>query len=342
MDDLSLYDILEVSPRASKEVIEKAYKTLVKKYHPDLNPLEKRKEMEERLKLLNKAYEILMDDEKRRLYDEGLLGMYYNYNPFYSSYSDDNYSNEKTYDEADETEDIDETNKSDYIDNDLKKNYKVSEEIINSSLTPHPWVRYFARVLDLYLWNIVFYNIIEPKSVISIFYNLGIYTEDAATIQLLLQITSYIIWIFIEALFISLYGATPGKWILNTKVVNINGEFLEYNQALKRSFLVFVKGFGLSIPLINLITMGYWYYKIKNVEKTFGLTSWDKECGSRVITGKIEWWRYILYISSVFIAFIAIYILNILILVKTYIIIQIMIITVLFVILYIFSLFRKI
>ena len=31
----TLYDILEVSEKASKEVIEKAYRVLAKKYHPD-------------------------------------------------------------------------------------------------------------------------------------------------------------------------------------------------------------------------------------------------------------------------------------------------------------------
>ena len=35
------YDILEVSKNASPEIIEKAYKTLVKKYHPDLQKNEK-------------------------------------------------------------------------------------------------------------------------------------------------------------------------------------------------------------------------------------------------------------------------------------------------------------
>ena len=36
----TLYEILEVSENASPEVIEKAYKILVKKYHPDLQPPE--------------------------------------------------------------------------------------------------------------------------------------------------------------------------------------------------------------------------------------------------------------------------------------------------------------
>ena len=40
------YEILEVNKKASKEVIEKAYKVLVKKYHPDLYKGEKERELE--------------------------------------------------------------------------------------------------------------------------------------------------------------------------------------------------------------------------------------------------------------------------------------------------------
>ena len=42
------YQILEVDQRASKEVIEKAYRTLVKKYHPDLYATAQKKEAEMR------------------------------------------------------------------------------------------------------------------------------------------------------------------------------------------------------------------------------------------------------------------------------------------------------
>ena len=34
---INYYEVLEVSEKASKEVIEKAHKALAKKYHPDLN-----------------------------------------------------------------------------------------------------------------------------------------------------------------------------------------------------------------------------------------------------------------------------------------------------------------
>ena len=63
------YEILEVSKNASKEIIEKAYKVLAKKYHPDLQQESERKKAEEKMKIINEAYEILSDDEKRKNYD---------------------------------------------------------------------------------------------------------------------------------------------------------------------------------------------------------------------------------------------------------------------------------
>lgn len=66
------YEILEVDKKASPEVIEKAYKTLVKKYHPDLQDGEKISEYEEKMKIINEAYSVLTDDYKKNNYDEQL------------------------------------------------------------------------------------------------------------------------------------------------------------------------------------------------------------------------------------------------------------------------------
>ncbi|MBR3325200.1 MAG: J domain-containing protein [Clostridia bacterium] len=70
---MTLYDKLEVSEKASGEVIEKAYKTLAKKYHPDLQhtPTEI-KEAEEKMKEINEAYSILKNEAKRNEYDNKL------------------------------------------------------------------------------------------------------------------------------------------------------------------------------------------------------------------------------------------------------------------------------
>ena len=66
------YEILQVSSNATKEIIDKAYKTLAKKYHPDANPPEKKGWAEENFKKINEAYETISDKDKREKYDEQL------------------------------------------------------------------------------------------------------------------------------------------------------------------------------------------------------------------------------------------------------------------------------
>ena len=65
------YEELEVSRHASSEVINKAYKTLAKKYHPD-STKENKELAEERFKKISEAYETLSDSEKKKKYDEQL------------------------------------------------------------------------------------------------------------------------------------------------------------------------------------------------------------------------------------------------------------------------------
>ncbi|MBW4430457.1 MAG: DnaJ domain-containing protein [Pelatocladus maniniholoensis HA4357-MV3] len=68
------YVILGVSKTATPEEIKRAYRKLVRKYHPDLNP--DSKDAEEKFKDLNEANEILSDLEKRQKYDQ--YGQYWN------------------------------------------------------------------------------------------------------------------------------------------------------------------------------------------------------------------------------------------------------------------------
>ena len=68
MENEDLYKILGVSRSASEDEIKKAYRKLAKKYHPDLNKGDK--QAEEKLKSVNKAYEVLSDKNKRAQYDQ--------------------------------------------------------------------------------------------------------------------------------------------------------------------------------------------------------------------------------------------------------------------------------
>lgn len=69
----TLYDLLEVSPNASPEVIKAAYRQLAMKYHPDKQPdAQARRRAEEQMKAINAAYEILSDPVQRAEYDRRL------------------------------------------------------------------------------------------------------------------------------------------------------------------------------------------------------------------------------------------------------------------------------
>ena len=66
------YEILEVNPRASEEVIKKAHQVLIKKYHPDLYVGVEREKAEEKIRNINEAYKILSDGFLREQYDAEL------------------------------------------------------------------------------------------------------------------------------------------------------------------------------------------------------------------------------------------------------------------------------
>lgn len=67
---MTYYEILEVVPHASQEVIKNAYRALAKKYHPDIQSDENNKQRSESaFKAITEAYEVLADIERRKEYD---------------------------------------------------------------------------------------------------------------------------------------------------------------------------------------------------------------------------------------------------------------------------------
>lgn len=73
------YKILGVDKKSTKDEIKKSYRSLSKKYHPDVNP-----EGGEKFKEIAEAYEVLSDDNKRKEYDNPnpFKNMRGGFNPF--------------------------------------------------------------------------------------------------------------------------------------------------------------------------------------------------------------------------------------------------------------------
>src|SRR5689334_14335819 len=66
------YGALGVKKTASAEEIRKAFRKLARKYHPDVNPNDKK--AEEKFKAISEANDVLSDPKKRKIYDQ--LGFY--------------------------------------------------------------------------------------------------------------------------------------------------------------------------------------------------------------------------------------------------------------------------
>ena len=62
------YEVLGIDKSADESAIKRAYRTLAKKYHPDMNPGDK--EAERKFKEVNEAYDVLSDPDKKAKYDQ--------------------------------------------------------------------------------------------------------------------------------------------------------------------------------------------------------------------------------------------------------------------------------
>lgn len=75
IEEMDLYEILELPKSATIDEIKKAYKKLSRKWHPDKN-LDNQKEAEKRFKSLSMAYDVLSNEQQKQIYDRsGLNGL---------------------------------------------------------------------------------------------------------------------------------------------------------------------------------------------------------------------------------------------------------------------------
>lgn len=144
---------------------------------------------------------------------------------------------------------------------------RSASQSVDRSNTPRPWLRYWAKMLDVWLCAFVlafFLGVMFPQWI-------------AETNESVLGLILLACAIPIQAMILAVFGNTIGKALLGIKVTH-KGEKLTFGQAFTREATVYVKGLGLGIPIVALFTQINAYNHLKNE----GASSWDKSEGHLV------------------------------------------------------------
>jgi hypothetical protein len=127
----------------------------------------------------------------------------------------------------------------------------------------HPWRRLFARYIDVFLLTIAF----------TVLFAALVGFEMLAFAGAWLSILILLLQVPIEALLLSSLGTTPGKALYGIGVAQSDGTPPPFDRALKRAFLVYLKGMGLGIPIVSLVTIIIGYRTLTRA----GQASWDAD-----------------------------------------------------------------
>lgn len=148
----------------------------------------------------------------------------------------------------------------------------------------NPWIRFIARFFDYSLFLLL---LLSSRKLFHGALPFGHY-------QYFIPF-EYFLWIPIEALFLSTWGVTPGKWFLKTKLRLGKRQKFDYLTALRRSLSVWFRGLGMNILGLNFFCLLVAFNKLK----VFQITSWDRDDHIVVTHYPIGRWR--LYVA-VFVA----------------------------------------
>ena len=127
----------------------------------------------------------------------------------------------------------------------------------------HPWRRFFARYLDFQLLYVLI------RFLLIVVLRIRPFTFPNA----ILVYICTILMIPLEAMFIHLFGTTPGKWVMGIRVESIDGGRHDFITALRRAYWVYHRGCGWYLPLWEL-WRNYRSYKAYQNGETL---DWDVE-----------------------------------------------------------------
>ncbi len=134
--------------------------------------------------------------------------------------------------------------------------------------------RFWARWLDLTLYSGVWW--------------IGMWAArqdiEAALMNPWVMFLQYVPWFAIEPLLLHYFVTTPGKWLLNLTVTNLDGSRLDLPAAIRRSLRVMFTGVGFGWPILALFCQALSLFTARRL----GNTLWDHSGGHRVNAGPLN------------------------------------------------------
>lgn len=133
----------------------------------------------------------------------------------------------------------------------MYESYIIKEER-ELNIVPNPWRRYFARSLDMSLYGLII--------MVIMLYGFRINNGGNSWARFVELSMASVLMIVIEPLLLSTLGTTPGKWIFGLVLRDRKHNKITYLAGLWRTLHLFVAGYGLNIPIVNIYT-GYKSYR---------------------------------------------------------------------------------
>ena len=153
----------------------------------------------------------------------------------------------------------------------------------------HPWRRFLARTLDYDLYLLPF----------ELFCGLALHINPNSAEGKIASAVScflaYTAMLFLEPLFLHLFGTTFGKWIFGLRLTNDDGTKLTYKEGRRRTWGILLRGYGLGIPVYSLYRL-WKCYKLCIEEQE---QDWDEFPLSRTYTIRdTRPWRIAVWFAS--------------------------------------------
>lgn len=139
----------------------------------------------------------------------------------------------------------------------------LAEEEVSSL---HPWRRYFARMFDLYFFYLFFFfflGVAFPR----------VFESSDKSLDVVYAIFGSAAYAVFEGFCLNVFGTSLGKRLYGIKLTRTDKDGFILPVAFKRSFAVWVRGLGIGIPIVAIVTLIVAYRTLKREKQT----SWDRD-----------------------------------------------------------------